>query len=124
MSQSVNAYRAALEGEIKKWNGYERVLRGDDKKFFEELMNISRSYASEGSSAEKDVVFQPMVMSIILAQDKRMSRIEEALNRIKPQKDTQVEEKKSVGLVNQLKLVPSLKRVRRGLSDFGPGSPD
>ena len=124
MSQSVNAYRAALEGEIKKWNGYERVLRGDDKKFFEELMNISRSFALEGSSAEKDVIFQPMVMSIILAQDKRMSRIEEALNRIKPQKDTQVEEKKSVGLVNQLKPVPSLKRVQRGLSDFGPGSPD
>ena len=87
-------------------------------------MNISRSFALEGSSAEKDVIFQPMVMSIILAQDKRMSRIEEALNRIKPQQDTQVEEKKSVGLVNQLKPVPSLKRVQRGLSDFGPGSPD
>lgn len=94
MSQTVNAYRAALEGEIRKWNGYERVLRGDNKKFFEELMNASRSYALEGSSAEKDVVFQPMVMSIILAQHKRMSRIEEALNRIKSQQDTQVEEKK------------------------------
>jgi hypothetical protein len=30
-------------------------------------MNISRSFALEGSSAEKDVIFQPMVMSIILA---------------------------------------------------------
>jgi hypothetical protein len=34
-------------------------------------MNISRSYALEDSSAEKDVVFQPMVTSIILAQDKK-----------------------------------------------------
>jgi len=87
-------------------------------------MNISRSYAMEGSSAEKDVVFQPMVMSIILAQDKRMSRIEEALNRMKPQQDTQVEEKKSVGPVNnQLKPTPSFKGVQGGFSDFGSVSP-
>jgi hypothetical protein len=37
-----------------------------------------------------------MVISIILAQDKRMRRIEDALKRIKPPKVTQVEEKKPV----------------------------
>jgi hypothetical protein len=78
----------------------------------------------EGGSAEKDVIFQPMVMSIILAQDKRMSRIEEALNRINPQQGTQAEEKKSVGPVNnQLKPTPSFKGVQRDLSDFGSSSP-
>jgi hypothetical protein len=35
MSQTVDAYRAVLEQEIKKWNGYERVLRGDNKQIFE-----------------------------------------------------------------------------------------
>jgi len=69
----------------------------------------------EGSSTEKNVVFQPMVMSIILAQDKRMRRIEEALNRIKPEQETKVEEKKSAGpVINQLKPIPSFKRVQRG----------
>ncbi len=45
-------------------------------------MNMTHGYVSEGSSAEKNGVFQPMVMSIILAQDKRMRRIEDALKRI------------------------------------------
>jgi hypothetical protein len=96
MSQTFDAYQEALEREVKNWNGYERVLRGDNKKFFGVLKNMTRGYVSEGSSAEKNVVFQPMVMSIILAQDKRMRRIEDALKRIKPPQVTQVEEKKPV----------------------------
>jgi hypothetical protein len=53
MTKTVNAYRAALEGEIKKWNGYERVLRRDINKFFEELMNISRSLCLGGQQRRK-----------------------------------------------------------------------
>lgn len=120
MSQADGAYRVALEQEIKKWNGYERVLRGDNKQIFEEIMNMARSYALEGSNAEKKIVFQPMAMSIILAQDKRIKGLEEALSRIRPLPETSVEEKKPVETItNEPKPKPTPKRVQRGLYDFG-----
>jgi hypothetical protein len=57
MSQTVDAYQEALEREIKRWNEYERVLRGDNKKFFGELMNMTRGYVSEEVAPKKTWFF-------------------------------------------------------------------
>jgi len=120
LSQSVDAYREVLEQEIKKWNGYERALRGNDKQFFEELMNMARNYAPEARSAEKNIVFQPMLMSMILAQNKRIKRMEEELYRIKPPQETRViKEKPLQTVVNEPKPKPTPKSAQRGLGDFG-----
>ena len=120
MSQSDTAYRERLEEEIKKWAGYERALRGEDRQFFQELMNMARSYAPEASCAENRFVFQPMAMSIILALNNSMKKIEEELSRIKPPKQTtpQAQDEKPVeAVVAQPK--PAGKKPQRGLLDFG-----
>ncbi len=73
MGKTVESYRIALEEEINRWNGFERALRKDDREAFEELMDMCRSFASESSNATNPVIFEPMVMSILLAQQEEVS---------------------------------------------------
>ena len=118
MSATIESYRVALEREIKRWDGFARALRRDDREAFEELMNEGRSYISEGSNAEQTTVFEPMAMSIILAHDKRIKQLEETLATIKPPENVlQKEENPVKPIVIQQKQAP--KKVQRGLGDFG-----
>ena len=84
MSETVESYKIALEQEISRWNGFARALRKDDREAFEKLMDTFRSHASECSNATQPVVFEPMVLSIILAHQERMRHIEKELNAIQP----------------------------------------
>ena len=57
-----------------------------DKEAFDELMDMCRTYASESSCATNPVVFEPMVMSILLFQQKRIMQLKRELEAIKPEK--------------------------------------
>ncbi len=70
----------AIEDEINRWNGFKKALRTEDREAFEALMDACRSYASAGSNAVQPVLFEPMVMSILLAQQKKISQLEKALD--------------------------------------------
>ena len=70
MSDSVKQYRASLEEEIRRWRGFWNARRKDDREAFEELMDIGRSFAMEGSNAPEAPTFQPMILSILIAQRK------------------------------------------------------
>ena len=95
MSETVESYKTALEQEINRWNGFARALRKDDREAFEALMDAFRSHASECSNATQPVVFEPMVMSIIMAQQERMRQIEKELNAIQPETSGQSAEKEA-----------------------------
>jgi hypothetical protein len=85
MGKTVPSYRIALEEEIHRWRGFAKALRIDDKEAFETLMDACRSYASAGSNATQPVLFEPMVMSILLYQQKKIDRLEKELNAVKKQ---------------------------------------
>ncbi len=85
MGKTVESYRMALEDEISRWSGFEKALRIEDKEAFEALMDACRNYASAGSNATNPILFEPMVMSILLAQQKKIGRLEKALDAIKRQ---------------------------------------
>jgi hypothetical protein len=80
MGKTVESYRIALEDEIRRWKGFEKVLRSEDKKAFEALMDACRSYASAGSNATQPILFEPMIISILLSQQKKIMRLENALD--------------------------------------------
>jgi hypothetical protein len=69
----------ALEGEISRWNGFVRALRKDDREAFEEMMDMCRSYASEAGNATNPILFEPMIMSILLAQQRQILALEKKL---------------------------------------------
>ena len=84
MGKTVESYRMALEGEISRWNGFARALRKDDREAFEEMMDMCRGYASESGNATNPIIFEPMVMSILLFQQRRIRQLEWELQAIKP----------------------------------------
>ena len=85
MGKTVESYRMALEEEIRRWSGFEKALRLEDKEAFDALMDACRNFASAGSNATMPILFEPMVMSILLSQQKKISRLEKALDAVKRQ---------------------------------------
>lgn len=83
MGKTVESYRMALEDEIRRWKGFAKALRTQDREAFEALMDACRLFASAGSNATQPILFEPMVMSILLYQQKKLHRLEKALDAIK-----------------------------------------
>lgn len=83
MGKTVKSYRMALEDEISRWGGFEKALRIEDKEAFDALMDACRNFASAGSNATMPILFEPMVMSILLSMQKKISRLEKALDAVK-----------------------------------------
>jgi hypothetical protein len=83
MGRTVESYRMALEDEIRRWAGFTKALRTEDRDAFEAMMNACRLHASAGSNATQHIIFEPMVMAILLYQQKKISRLEKALDAIK-----------------------------------------
>jgi hypothetical protein len=80
MGKTVESYRMALEDEIRRWKGFEKALRTEDREAFEELMDACRNYASAGSNATQPILFEPMILSILLSQQKKITQLEKKLS--------------------------------------------
>jgi hypothetical protein len=83
MGRTVESYRMALEDEISRWQGFSKVLCTEDREAFEALMDACRLFASAGSNATQPILFEPMVMSILLFQQKQLRRLEKALDAVR-----------------------------------------
>ena len=80
MGKTVESYRIALEDEVRRWNGFTKALRIEDKEAFDVLLDACRSYASAGSNATQPIIFEPMVLSILLAQQRQLQKLEKKLD--------------------------------------------
>jgi len=74
-----------LESEIARWEGFRKALRADDAIAFDRMMNACRMHASAGSMATRPILFEAMVMSILLSQEKTIVEIMKGLERIEKQ---------------------------------------
>ena len=83
MGKTVESYRMAIEDEICRWNGFAKALRSEDKEAFDELMDACRSFASAGSNATQPILFEPMIMSVLVSQQKKLRRLEKALDAVR-----------------------------------------
>jgi hypothetical protein len=83
VGRTVESYRMALEDEISRWKGFAKTLRTEDREAFEALMDACRLFASAGSNATQPILFEPMVMSILLFQQKKLHRLEKASDAIR-----------------------------------------
>ena len=79
MGKTVESYRIALDVEIQGWSGFLKALRSDDREAFEQIMDACRNYASAGSNATRPVLFEAMVMSILVFQQKKLLKLEKQL---------------------------------------------
>jgi hypothetical protein len=86
MGKTVESYRMALEDEIRRWKGFEKELRIEDREAFEAVMDSCRSLASAGSNATQPILFEPMVISVLVSQQKRIIRLEKTLDALEQSK--------------------------------------
>jgi hypothetical protein len=71
----------ALEFEIQRWKSFRKALKcEEDVEAFDQLMDMCRSYASAASNATNPIILEPMIMSILLAQQKKLQKLEYMLN--------------------------------------------
>jgi len=71
----------AIEFEIQAWKGFRKALpNAEEQAAFDALMDMCRSFASAGSCATNPILFEPMAMSILLAQQKKIQELEYKLN--------------------------------------------
>jgi len=82
LGRTVASYREALENEIKKWAGFRKALRAEDREAFDQMMNECRLHASAGSMATRPFLFEAMLMSILLEQQKALQEIKKKLDAI------------------------------------------
>ena len=83
MGKTVETYRIALEDEIRRWNGFARVLRREDREAFQTLMGACRSYASAGSNAVQPLLFEPMIFSMLISQQLHLQKLQKELDAFK-----------------------------------------
>jgi hypothetical protein len=83
MGKTVESYRMAIEDEIRRWSGFAKALRSEDREAFETLLDACRSFASAGSNAVQPVLFEPMMMSIVLSQQIGLQKLRKDLDAIK-----------------------------------------
>jgi hypothetical protein len=75
----------ALEDEIRRWSGFAKALRTEDKEAFDTLMDACRNFASAGSNATQPILFEPMVISILLNQQRKLHMLEKKIDAIQQQ---------------------------------------
>ena len=73
----------ALEDEIRRWSGFAKALRKEDREAFEALMDACRCYASAGSNSVQPILFEPMIMSMLLSQKVQLQRLQKELDELK-----------------------------------------
>jgi len=79
----------AVEDEIRRWSGFAKALRREDREAFDAIMDACRSYASAASNATKPILFEPMVMSILVSQQIRIERLQKEIDDLKTKQPQQ-----------------------------------
>lgn len=80
MGRTVPSYRLALEEEIGRWKCFRKTLQSDEERqAFDEIMDMCRSNGTASGAACSPIIFEPMIMSILLAQQKKIRKLERKL---------------------------------------------
>ncbi len=81
MGKTVPSYRVAVEEEIGRWKGFRNSLASDaEKQAFDELMDLVRGNAMAGGNACNPILFEPMAMSMLLGQQKRIMTLQRKID--------------------------------------------
>ena len=82
MGKTVPSYSMALEDEIRRWTPFVKSLSDEDWEAFDELMDVCRNNAMTSGAACNPIIFEPMAISILLAQQKKLKKLENKLTAI------------------------------------------
>jgi tellurite resistance protein len=82
MGRTVPTFRAALENAIKRWDGYRRALRSEEREAFDRMMDACRLHSSASGQATRPEPLEAMFMSILLEHQRKLESLEAKVDRI------------------------------------------
>jgi hypothetical protein len=83
VGKTVESYRLAIEDEIRRWDGFAKTLRKEDREAFNILIDACRNYASAGSNATQPIPLEPMIISMLVSQQVQLQKIQKELDELK-----------------------------------------
>ena len=88
----------ALEFVIATWKPYRKSLPTDeDREAFDAVMDLCRGLASAGSNATNPILFEPMMVSAVVALQKKLIGLEQRLAEMTPHEDHKTAEGQTQG---------------------------
>lgn len=66
-------FSQVLEQEIQEWKKFRWALRKEDQEVFDRLFEKARLHAEAGSNASRPWVFETILISILLDQEKSLA---------------------------------------------------
>jgi tellurite resistance protein len=82
MGRTVPTFRVALEEAIKRWDGYRRALRLEERDAFDRMMDACKLHSSASGQAVRPEPLEAMLVSILLEHQRRLEAFEAELDRI------------------------------------------
>ena len=71
----------AIEEEISHWKPFREALASEEEKqAFDDVADMCRNMAMAGGNACNPVLFEPMVMSVLLGQQKRIKTLQRKID--------------------------------------------
>jgi hypothetical protein len=81
MGKTVPSYRMAIEAEMRTWKHFRDTLASEEEKqTFDLMMDFCRMQSMAAQNACKPILFEPMVMSILLEQEKRIKTLQRKID--------------------------------------------
>jgi hypothetical protein len=81
MGKTVPSYRMAIEDEIHNWKNFRDALpREEEKQSFDTIVDMCRSQVMAGSNACNPILFEPIVMSLLLGQQKQIRTLQRKID--------------------------------------------
>jgi hypothetical protein len=88
VGKTVESYRMAIEDEIRRWDGFAKTLRKEDREAFNILIDDCRNYASTGSNATQPLPLEPMIISMLVSQQVHLQRLQKELDDLEQKQHT------------------------------------
>jgi hypothetical protein len=86
MGRTVLPYSQVWEEERSRWLKFRRALRREDQAHFDRLFELARLHLQAGVYAANPWPLETMLLSMLLEQEKAISRLEERLKALEPGK--------------------------------------
>ena len=80
MGRTNATYRDLLRATEKRWQDYRRCLRREDQAHFDQLFTHARNHADASGLRNHEDPMIPVLLSIALAQEKRITALEDCLD--------------------------------------------
>ncbi len=83
MGRTVPTFTMVLQQEMDSWSKFRRGLRKEDQDALDDLFRVARLQLAGSAYAARPIPFESIVMAMLVAQQKRITYLEEAMQREK-----------------------------------------